>query len=67
MTRRTLLQVLKRHGVEEYVPKDEKYNPEKHKKVGEVQGNKGMVVEVLRNGWTVNNVLIQLPEVKVGV
>ena len=61
-----LLEVLKDNGIEKVDTKNVKYNAETMEGVEIVNGEKDMVVEEIRPGFTVNGKLIRPAQVKVG-
>lgn len=58
-----LLNTLKNHGVEEFDPVGEKFDPNKHHAV---EGDEGTIKEVVRKGYSLNGKVIRPAEVKVG-
>lgn len=61
-----LLEVLKDNGIEKVDTKNVKYNAETMEGIEIVNGEKDMVVEEIRPGFTVNGKLIRPAQVKVG-
>jgi len=58
-----LLSTLKNYGVEELNPIGEEFNPQKHHAV---EGEEGVVTEVVLKGYSLNGKVIRAAQVKVG-
>lgn len=61
-----LKNILKSHGIEEIQAIGEKFNPEFHESVGEVEGKEqGIIVEEIQKGYTLNGKVIRASKVKI--
>lgn len=61
-----ILEVLKENGIEKVETNDAKYNADTMEAVEVIKGNKDMVIEELRPGFTIFGKLIRPAQVKVG-
>lgn len=62
-----LKNILKLNGIEEIQSIGEKFNPELHESVGEVEGKEQeIIVEEIQKGYKLNNKVIRASKVKVG-
>ncbi len=66
-TREQLIIILKRHGLEEIKAIGEKFNPEWHEAVEQMESEKepGMVIEEIQKGYKLNGKVIRVAKVKV--
>ena len=66
-TREQLIKILKQHGLEEIKSVGEKFNPEWHEAVEQVEsgGEKGVVVEEVQKGYMLDGKVIRAAKVKV--
>jgi len=66
MVREQLMKVLQRHGLEEMKSIGEKFNPERHEALEQVEGKEpGMVAEEVLKGYLLNGKVIRVAKVKV--
>lgn len=63
---RELIRILERHGIRQFRPLGESLNPARHESLGEVDGEGGIVMEVLQSGYEENGKIIRPAKVKVG-
>lgn len=61
-----LLNSLKSHGVEEINPLNEQFDPQIHESVGTLEGEDGIILEIVLKGYKLNNKIIRAPQVRVG-
>ena len=63
-----ILEILKRRGLEEIKTLDEKFNPEYHEAVEQVESNgkeSGAILEVVQKGYLINGKVLRIAKVKV--
>lgn len=61
-----LKNILKNQGLEEIESKGKKFDPEFHEAVEEVKGKKGIIIQEIQKGYTLNKKLIRPSKVKIG-
>lgn len=61
-----LLNILKSNGLEEIKAVGEKFNPEIHEAIGEIKGEKGIVIEETQKGYFLNKKVVRPSKVKIG-
>jgi len=61
-----LKNILKNQGLEEIESMGKKFNPEFHEAVEEVKGKKGIIIQEIQKGYTLNKKIIRPSKVKVG-
>jgi len=61
-----LLNILKSNGVEEIKALGEKFNPEFHEAIGEIKGERGIVIEETQKGYFLNKKVVRPSKVKIG-
>lgn len=66
LTIKRILEVLQDNGIEKIDSFNVKYNPETMEAVEVVEGEKDIVIEEIRPGFSLNNKLIRPAQVKVG-
>ena len=67
LVRKQLVEILKKHGLEEIKAVGEKFNPEFHEAVEQVEsgGEEGIVMEEAQKGYLLNGRVIRVAKVKV--
>lgn len=63
---RELIRILERHGIRQFRPLGEILDPARHEPLGEVEGEEGVVREVLQSGYEEDGKIIRPAKVKVG-
>ena len=61
-----LKNILKNQGLEEIESIGKKFNPEFHEAVEEIKGKKGIIIQEIQKGYTLNNKVIRPSKVKIG-
>lgn len=67
MVREQLMKILQKHGLEEMKSIGEKFNPERHEAIEQVEseGESGVVVEEVLRGYLLNGKVLRVAKVKV--